>query len=729
MLQFRSHLHSKWRADVQKHKEKDGEQLRLPNAADSESNDNMPENPANFDLVASTMDIRFFLLCIRRMRQSLDEKRWLDVQACAECLKQMLLTLGAMAESDDKDFADVADYVQSNIYYEQSTLDLFVEMIRGYKFQSMGYLQALVELIHQMLRMLEKFASQKKYMFVRKSKKTRKPKENKDKHEGEDNHSQDENSEEEETYEEARERKQAYREHQFKFESFESRFASDEVVRIYCVLLEDFQNLPTSTLSAITNFFHRLMVKRQLEHLFFKLPVLELFNRILPAAKVQQHNPVYLQLAKFIRFCVKQYVKHAQNNPLFLVESLFKGIRQSAIEASANGDKGSDNDDEPVTRLRDHDDTDDDEQDDAVTSYPTTVELEVKPGLTWSQQVGVAIAVIVADKREFLIDWVIEQMLFVIGKRSLEDNMPTEKDADGNDVVKAYENYDMEPSMVAVKSAIRKNAKLRLLLTLLQFEKTEDDYMDTTWTIPASIPSEMLQANIDMMKEFVANPLAPNGKPAKDMLKKKSKRKRARKDLEKDDDSSQNKRAKNASRPEYHTQQFVLDSDEDDDELFFATELKLRQQNMAAYLAQQYKGLGDANNTPRDSASPLGSQISDRNTTLATNALSGMATSLDDSEGIESMDEDVPLFTSGRIMLQSKPQNNNVSEPANPFDTQDDDLVINKVRSPPSRTAHKTIIFSDDDDIEDDIADTVPQLQIQRRNHRAILSDSDDDDL
>jgi hypothetical protein len=41
-------------------------------------------------------------------------------------------------------------------------------------------------------------------------------------------------------------------------------------------------------------------------------------------------------------------------------------------------------------------------------SYPTTVELEVKPGLTWSQQVGVAIAVLVADKREFLLDWVTE---------------------------------------------------------------------------------------------------------------------------------------------------------------------------------------------------------------------------------------------------------------------------------------------------------------------------------
>jgi hypothetical protein len=31
----------------------------------------------------------------------------------------------------------------------------------------------------------------------------------------------------------------------------------------------------------------------------------------------------------------------------------------------------------------------------------------------------------------------------------------------------------MEATMVAVKSAIRKNAKLRLLLSLLQFEKTE----------------------------------------------------------------------------------------------------------------------------------------------------------------------------------------------------------------------------------------------------------------
>jgi hypothetical protein len=43
-----------------------------------------------------------------------------------------------------------------------------------------------------------------------------------------------------------------------------------------------------------------------------------------------------------------------------------------------------------------------------LQSYPTTVELEIKPGLTWSQQIGVAIAVLVEDKKAFLVEWVNE---------------------------------------------------------------------------------------------------------------------------------------------------------------------------------------------------------------------------------------------------------------------------------------------------------------------------------
>ena len=41
------------------------------------------------------------------------------------------------------------------------------------------YLKAVVELNHQMLRMLERFASGKKYMFVRKNRQNRKEKDRK----------------------------------------------------------------------------------------------------------------------------------------------------------------------------------------------------------------------------------------------------------------------------------------------------------------------------------------------------------------------------------------------------------------------------------------------------------------------------------------------------------------------------------------------------------------------
>jgi hypothetical protein len=90
LLQFRFCIHVKWKADIQRQQEKDAEKLQLPNRDGNEARATLSENPANFDLVASAMDIRFFLLCVRRMRQALDEKQWLDVQTCAECFKQMV---------------------------------------------------------------------------------------------------------------------------------------------------------------------------------------------------------------------------------------------------------------------------------------------------------------------------------------------------------------------------------------------------------------------------------------------------------------------------------------------------------------------------------------------------------------------------------------------------------------------------------------------------------------
>lgn len=91
------------------------------------------------------------------------------------------------------------------------------------------------------------------------------------------------------------------------------------------------------------------------------------------------------------------------------------------------------------------------------------MELEIKPGLTWSQQVGVAIAVLVEDKKAFLVEWANEvgkrwkmmtiqtarikfsfqQIMFAIAKRAYEGavRMSDDENEDSHQVAKAYENY------------------------------------------------------------------------------------------------------------------------------------------------------------------------------------------------------------------------------------------------------------------------------------------------
>lgn len=90
------------------------------------------------------------------------------------------------------------------------------------------------------------------------------------------------------------------------------------------------------------------------------------------------------------------------------------------------------------------------------------MELEIKPGLTWSQQVGVAIAVLVEDKRAFLVEWANEvgerwkmmtiqtartkcsfqQIMFAIAKRASEDAVSmSDENENSHQVAKAYENY------------------------------------------------------------------------------------------------------------------------------------------------------------------------------------------------------------------------------------------------------------------------------------------------
>ncbi|KAI9263284.1 timeless protein-domain-containing protein [Phascolomyces articulosus] len=293
------------------------------------------EQRFDYDQVASAMDIRAFIVCLRRMRTAIELKHWLHAQVAADNFRQLLVTVSAMAKAPQEEYREVAEYIQSNIYHEHSTLDLFTDLLKEYKNQSYGYLESAVKLTHVMLKLLEQYSQKNQVMFVRK-KKTKSKKSNKstagEQEPGnaqediakEGDHPMENESEHSEDDEDERERELAYREHIFTFQSFEKKYLTINIVQVYCVLLEHFETLSPETLHCITSLFHRIMVKRKVEDVFFKINVLELFNRINCAYPSLPKTNAMSELVQFIRYCTRQFFKKADEYPLLFIEVLFK---------------------------------------------------------------------------------------------------------------------------------------------------------------------------------------------------------------------------------------------------------------------------------------------------------------------------------------------------------------------------------------------------------------------
>ncbi|RCI02751.1 Topoisomerase 1-associated factor 1 [Rhizopus stolonifer] len=266
----------------------------------------------NFDfaLVATMLDLKAVLFCLRHMRIKLEEKSWFDLQMIVDCVRQILISIGVMYQSELEEHRTIAEHIQSNLYYEQTSLDLFVDIIKCYKSQSYGYLKSVIMFTHVLLKLLDQYQKGKKVLFVRK--KAQKKKAEKEEEEEEE--------EEDMTY-------QSYQDSVFNFSLFEKKYMTTEVVNAYCSLLECYHELQSDYFTCITHMFHRMMVKRNVDYVFWKLPVMELFNRILMDYPRLPKSEPLSQLRQFIIYSTRQFFKSAAQYPLLYVEALVPSIR------------------------------------------------------------------------------------------------------------------------------------------------------------------------------------------------------------------------------------------------------------------------------------------------------------------------------------------------------------------------------------------------------------------
>lgn len=172
----------------------------------------------DFSLVASALDLKAVLFCLKQMRIAMDNKQWFELQMTMDCLRQMLQTISVMVNSETEEYRIIAEHIQSNLYYEQQHLDLLIETVRCYKNQSNGYLKSVVLLNHVLLRSLDKYQQGKKVMFTRKKARSKAKKVKPGQQEEEPLIADFEESENEDV---TRDSNAAYKDQVFKFDSFE----------------------------------------------------------------------------------------------------------------------------------------------------------------------------------------------------------------------------------------------------------------------------------------------------------------------------------------------------------------------------------------------------------------------------------------------------------------------------------------------------------------------------
>jgi len=268
----------------------------------------------DFGLVAGVLDYETIIVIIKTISNGLENDRYKDVLTGMFCLKQILLTIQDLIHSHSEDDQEVAENLQSRLFYEESTLNLIPSILKSYDTQPLSYLDLCTEVATIFLKMLEKYSQSNAHMFVR-ARKRRRQKEPDD-----------------EMGDDAREAQVQYvrKERQFEFEKFEKRFFDEKSIDVFRSLLEHYEFLSSEQVKRIISFYHRVFVKRKHELVMFRLDLCALFNRILHDSK-HVIQPRY-EFQSFVKHYTKRLAAFLNEHPPLYMEMLFAKIRNESYD-------------------------------------------------------------------------------------------------------------------------------------------------------------------------------------------------------------------------------------------------------------------------------------------------------------------------------------------------------------------------------------------------------------
>ena len=420
-----------------------------------------------------------------------------------------------MSASDIEDDQEIAENIQNRIFYEESTHDRVIHLLKNYKDQGFGYLDAVTELAHTFIRLLESYSKQNADLQIRSRRRQRKKRKEAQANngEGESHDNGDDANDVEQVQIVSRERK-------FDFTRFVARFLTQASVNTFVSFLKYYQDLSKEQLKRAHRFFYRVAFKNELGVLLFRVDIIKLFHQMVEGpGGLDQEASHYSEWHDLSKQLFRRLFKKLEERPELAVEMLFSKIPATIFYL----EHGYDN---------------------VVQKAPRPpAELEVRPGMEWDQQVGVAVSVLINQSKSDALAWMKSQLKAASEERraweeaeearralSAPQYKPAGEDETTEDAEARPTIEDDTPKAPSIlvkpdneerRTSMFKDNKLRLLMKLAGFERLGDiDDTEASWVIPSSLTADKLRETLELIGKFEFDPPTyEDGKSAEALLR------------------------------------------------------------------------------------------------------------------------------------------------------------------------------------------------------------------
>ena len=468
-------------------------------------NESHPANlaQANFEaesygLIAAVLNQETFILLNRYMQNALDNKEWQDLNACMRCFTQILLTVQEMAASPLEDDQEIAENIQNRIFYEETTHDRIIGILRGYKDQGYGYLESCTELAHTFLRMLERYSKENADLTIRSRRRARQKKKKETQGNPEAN-TDEQVAEDDSEREELQEVAQVSKERKFDFSRFANKFVTQQSVNTFVALLAYYKELSNEQMKRIHRFLYRAAFKQDSAVLLYRVDIIALLYRTVQGADALSRSvPISKEWSEFCKQLFKKMTKKLDERPELLVEMLFSKINSTMYYLEYGQEKQT------------------------SASMRPAAELEIRPSSDRDikEQIGIVVTLLVKDEKMNLVLWLKGVLSKAADERSaweLEAQARTaaSNEADGTTEVTVAPTTNLaaplavtaRPTTDDIRTAMFKNARLRLLMKLCGLQLLgEEDVLGAPWIVPGAVTASQLRDFIAAIEEYEFKP-------------------------------------------------------------------------------------------------------------------------------------------------------------------------------------------------------------------------------